>query len=106
MFSLKWRRKARPAAEQSLRSFLYRPAPEVMAATREGRVVLLDARRDRFFGLDEVGTSVWAGLEAGMTFTEIVDTLVTEYDAPRATLERDVSTFLSNLAESKLVVNA
>lgn len=75
-----------------------------MAAVAEGRVVLLDGRRERYFGLDEVGTTVWEGLEAGLTFTEIVDRLETEYDAPRETLERDVSTFLSHLAESKLVV--
>lgn len=106
MFAWKWRRESGPAAGQCLRSYLYRPAPEVLTATREGRAVLLDARRERFFGLDEVGTSVWAGLEAGMTFTEIVDTLETEYDAPRERLELDVSTFLSNLAESKLVVPA
>ena len=106
MITWLWRRKTRPGAGQSLRSFLYRPAPDVMAAVREGRVVLLDGRQERYFGLDEVGTSVWAGLEAGLTFTEIVDALEEEYDAPRATLEGDVSTFLSNLADSKLVVSA
>ena len=73
MFTRLWRRKARPTAGQSLRSFLYRPAPEVMTAEHEGRVVLLDGRQERYFGLDEVGTAVWSGLEQGLTFTEIVD---------------------------------
>jgi hypothetical protein len=105
MLTQLWKGKARGTSRQSLRSYLYRPAPDVMTAVREGRVVLLDGRRERYFGLDEVGTSVWAGLEAGLTFTEIVDSLEGEYDAPREMLERDVSTFLSNLAESKLVVS-
>ena len=99
-----WRRKAHATAGQSLRSFLFRPSPDVMTAVREGRVVLLDGRRERYFGLDEVGTAVWAGLEAGMTFTEIVDSLEAEYDAPRERLEQDVSKFLSELADSRLVV--
>jgi hypothetical protein len=106
MFALKRRNQSDQEVGQNLRSYLFRPSPDVTAATREGRAVLLDVRRERYFGLDEVGTTIWDGLERGLTFTEIVDTLETEYDASRTTLENDVSQFVARLAASHLVVRS
>jgi hypothetical protein len=104
MFALRRRKQAGPPAGEDLRAYLFRPSPDVAVATREGRAVLLDVRRERYYGLDEVGTTIWEGLQRGLTFTEIVDALESEYDAPRATLEDDVSRFVARLASSNLVV--
>lgn len=106
MFALKRRKPAGPAAGDDLRAYLFRPSPDVAVATKEGRAVLLDVRRERYYGLDEVGTTIWDGLQRGLTFTEIVDALEGEYDAPRAALEADVSQFVARLASSDLVVQS
>lgn len=80
-----------------------RPAPHVIATTGEGRTFLLDTRRDRYMGLDDVGAAVWQGVASGRTPGAIVTDLVDEYDAPAETIERDVLGFLSSLAGRGLI---
>jgi hypothetical protein len=81
----------------------YRTAPDVVSAVQGERAVLLDARRGRYFGVDEVGVAIWEALSRGATVPEIVDGLERSYAAPRARLERDVADFLAMLRRRKLV---
>lgn len=81
-----------------------RAADHVVSASQGDRTVLLDTRRGRYYGLDGVGTRIWDMIGTGVTFTEVVDGLEREYDAPRAVLERDAATFLGRLSDSRLVV--
>src|SRR5690606_24405133 len=104
MLTQLWRGKARRTSRQSLRSYLYRPAPDVMAAVADGRVVLLDGRRERYFGLDEVGAAGWEAVGAGRRSTAIAGRLEAGYDAARERRARDGSTFLWHLAESRRVL--
>ncbi len=93
------RRLAVPTPE----AIRYRTAPNVVSAVQGERAVLLDARRGRYFGMDEVGALIWEGLWRGATVPEIVDGLEQTYAAPRAQLEQDVATFLAELWRRKLV---
>lgn len=80
-----------------------RPASHVIATRGEGRTFLLDTRRDRYMGLDDVGASVWSGLEGGLEVEAIVKALADEYDAPLETIECDVREFLAGLAARGLI---
>jgi hypothetical protein len=82
------------------------PSPFVHSALHGGRTILLDLRRERYYGLDEVGTRVWALLKEGADVPAIVDLLGEEYDAPRERLEADVSQVLRHLAELKVITPA
>lgn len=93
------RRPAVPAPE----AIRYRAAPNVVSAVQGERAVLLDARRGRYFGVDEVGSAIWEALWRGATVPEIVDGLQQSYAAPRAQLEHDVTDFLALLWRRKLV---
>lgn len=81
----------------------YRSAPGVVAAVHGSRTVLMDARRGEYFGVDEVGGDIWRMLEPGATLGEIVDGLEGQYAAPRETLERDATAFISLLQKKRLV---
>ncbi|HEX6748702.1 MAG TPA: PqqD family protein [Longimicrobium sp.] len=77
-----------------------------MAAQEGDRTVLLDPVQGEYFGLDEVGTRIWALLPEHPTAAALADRLFDEYDAPRETLAGDAARLLGQLAAMKLVVRA
>jgi hypothetical protein len=83
-----------------------RPASHVLVTAGEGRVVLLDTRASRYWGLDDVAGEIWRQVEAGRRVPEIVDALEARFDAPRDRLETDTSRFLGALLAARLVVVA
>ena len=102
MLTLLRRRKAASVA----RAPRYRAVPHVVAARHGDRTILLDARRGRYFGLDQVGASIWRLLGEGATAAELVAGLEQEYAAPRGQLEQDAGSFLARLERARLVVSA
>jgi hypothetical protein len=81
-----------------------RPAPHVRAARGEGRTVLMDVNTSRYWGLDEVGSAIWACIEEGCALHEIYEQLAERYDAPREQLVADADSFVARLTAAKLVV--
>ena len=83
-----------------------RPARDVIAAQSEGISVLLDLRRDIYFGLDEVGTLVWREIEAGGTAAGAAQRICAEFDATEDIARRDAEQFIAELTARGLVVRA
>jgi len=77
---------------------------DVLFQEVSGETVLLDLNSESYFGLDEVGTRIWALIQEGRAVGEVVATLLEEYDVDRATLEADVAALLASLLEAGLVV--
>lgn len=80
-----------------------RAARGVVIAERDGCAVLLDLRRDRYFGLDESGTRFWAVLSEGRTIDEAAGQLAEEYDAPLERLRADAAAFAARLCDAGLL---
>ena len=78
-------------------------SPEVLFQEVNGEAVLLDLASENYFGLDEIGTRVWALLESGSSIGETMDTLMDEYDVERETLENDVGELLETLSQAGLI---
>lgn len=68
-----------------------------------GETVLLDLASERYFGLDEVGTRIWALITEGSSVGEVVDTLLEEYEVEPLKLEGDIEELLSALLEAGLI---
>jgi hypothetical protein len=81
-----------------------RLAPEPVATAMPGETVILDARAGRYFSLAAVGARVWELLADGVTFEDLVRTVVAEYDVDRATCEGDMRALLSDLRAAELIV--
>lgn len=97
------RRPERVETKANVASSCWRPARHVVEASGEGRTFLLDTKRERYMGLDDVGAAVWSGLQAGETPDAIVARLIDEYDVPPETLRGDVEDFLAQLAARGLI---
>lgn len=72
---------------------------QVLSREVSGETVLLDLASGVYFGIDEVGTFIWAGLKAGRTLHEIVD----DYAVELTVAERDVVSFVEKLQQDGLV---
>ncbi len=75
----------------------------VFAQEVEGEMVLLDMESENYFGLDEVGTSIWQAMQEKSTLKEVFEVLLEQYEVEPEMLEHDLSDFVGKLLESGLV---
>ena len=69
----------------------------------EGETVLLHLERGIYFGLDPVGTRVWASLVEHGCARPVVAQLLEEFEVTADVLERDIARLLEALIENELV---
>ena len=80
-----------------------RPNPSVVTAALDEETVLLNVETGIYFGLDEIGTTIWSMMSSEQDSAAIVDAIVNEYDAPREQVASDVSSFIAMLESKGLV---
>lgn len=68
-----------------------------------GESVFLNLVTEEYFGLDEVGTSMWKALKAAGSAEGAVEPLLDEFDVDRESLIRDLDALLRRLADQGLV---
>jgi hypothetical protein len=56
-----------------------------------------------YYGLDPVGARIWNLIREPVTFAQIRESLVGDYDVEPARAESDIREFLTRLAEQGLV---
>lgn len=95
-------RSKTPAARERANDRLI-PAKHVVSTMHGTRTVLLDAHSGHYYGLDEVGSRIWHLAQAGFGALTIADKLAQEYDASPEQLQRDVSAFIEELRNSRLL---
>lgn len=78
-------------------------APDVLMRELEGEAVLLNLDSETYFGLDEIGTSMWTALAASGTLESAYAALLEIYDADPERLRADLLDFVGQLAEAGLV---
>ncbi len=75
----------------------------VFAQEVDGEMVLLDMESENYFGLDEVGTSIWQAMQEKKTLQEVFEVLLEQYDVEEEVLKKDLSDFVDKLLKSGLV---
>lgn len=78
-------------------------ADTVFAQEVDDEMVILDMESENYFGLDEVGTSIWQAMQEHGTLQEVFDALLEQYEVEPDVLEKDLSDFVEKLLESGLV---
>lgn len=79
------------------------PSDDVLIQEVGGEAVLLDLNSERYFGLDPVGTRIWALLAEHDSLKAIADTLCDEFDAEPERIRGDLLILLNELAKAGLV---
>ena len=80
-----------------------RPSADAVDSSVGDETVLLHLTKGTYFGLDPVGTRVWALLKEGRNPAEICRIVTDEFDAPADVIEQDVSRFLETLLQNEIV---
>lgn len=77
--------------------------PDVIFKKVDGESILLHMKTGVYFGLDEVGTEIWALLETGKSFDEIVKHLTAIFSVDQKVIEADLAQFLSDLKNKSIL---
>ncbi len=75
----------------------------LVAGELDGEAVLMSVDQGRYYGMDPIGTRIWRLIEAPLAVSDICDQLQNEYKVTPEECERDVLTFLNELAEANLL---
>lgn len=79
-------------------------SPNVIAKDVDGETVLLDLESSTYFGLNAVGSRVWALLgERARNAEEIAQVVAEEYDVAPATAAADIAALLQDLETQGLI---
>ena len=80
-----------------------RRGDEVLHREVGGEAVLVDLGSGRYFGLDEVGTQVWAGMERETSVAALVERVAAEFAVEPERAEKDLIALLRDMAKRGLV---
>lgn len=78
-------------------------AEDLVFRDLDGETVMLCVRTGKYYGLDPVGSRVWALIEKPRRVYDVCTTLLDEFEVDRETCERDVLAFLNKLGADDLV---
>jgi hypothetical protein len=80
-----------------------RLSKDVVFRDLSGEAVILNLTTGTYFGLNEVGTRMWALLAEHGSTDKVVQTLLKEFDVEEATLRADLDALLRQLRSKGLV---
>ena len=75
----------------------------IMVREVQGESVLLNLNSERYFGLDEVGTRMWAALVASASVQAAYEVLLGEYAVDAEQLRQHLQELIAKLVENGLV---
>jgi hypothetical protein len=69
-----------------------------------GDKVMLSISNGKYYNLGEIGGVIWDAIEQPLSFRELIDTLLYEYQVDRETCEQQVQTFLKMLLKEDIIM--
>ena len=59
----------------------------------DGDKVMMDLEKGQYFALNSVGSRIWEEIQSPVKISEVVNTLLSEYDVDRETCEKSLSMY-------------
>ncbi len=72
----------------------------------DGELVMMNIETGAYASLNETGKSIWTLLDAPKSLSEVVSSLVEEYEIDQATCEKEVLPFVENMLKSEVLIKA
>ena len=69
----------------------------------DGEVVILNMKDDVYYGLDQVGGRIWSLIQEPITFGEIIQILLEEFDVEYQQCTEDVLALLEDMLSKRLI---
>jgi Coenzyme PQQ synthesis protein D (PqqD) len=77
--------------------------PDILISQVGGESVILNLKSEHYFGLDGMGTEMWAAMTNSESIQTAYDKLLNEYEVEPEQLRRDLQDLLEKLVEHGLV---
>lgn len=88
-------------------SIIVASTDQVSGELQEGDLAILNLKDGVYYGLNSVGSRIWALLQSPITVMEIRDALLAEYDVDVDDCTRELIALLNDLSNKELIeVNA
>ena len=81
-----------------------KPSPDAYANGVRDETVLLQVKRGSYYGMDAIGTRIWAGINEGRLPAEVCKEIAADYDVRLDTVEADARIFLEDLKANEIIV--
>ncbi len=81
------------------------PSTDAVESAVGDETVILHLKSGTYFGLDPMGTRIWAMLKDGVSTADICSRLVDEFDVTREVVEADARRFLGELKANDILVD-
>jgi len=82
------------------------PSADAVESPVGDETVILHLKNSTYYGLDAVGTRIWALLKEGLTPEAICERLAVEYGVAREVIDADARHFLGELEAQNMIVDA
>jgi|SRR5215216_2457418 len=76
---------------------------DILISQVGGESVILNLKSEHYFGLDQVGTDMWAAITSSESIQAAYEKLLSEYDVDREQLKLDLTDLIEKLVEHGLV---
>ncbi len=76
---------------------------ELLSSRMDNEIVMMHPESGKYFALNPVASRIWDLLETPQNLNELVEKLLKEFDVSKETCSKEVTTFLSEIIEKKLI---
>lgn len=84
-------------------NLVYKAREDVLLSELQDEAVLLSLKNGKYFGLNIVGLSIWKIVQAPTGFSQIIDSLVEEYEVGRDECAAEAEPFVEKLLAEGLL---
>ncbi|MCL6682822.1 PqqD family protein [Sphingomonas alba] len=81
------------------------PSTDAVESAVGDETVILHLKSGTYFGLDAVGTRIWAMVKDGVATADIAKCLTEEFDVTQAIAEADARRFIGELKANDILIN-
>lgn len=76
---------------------------QVSSIFPDGEVAIMSLKNGVYYGLNPVGSRVWALIQKPIRVTDLINILMSEYDVDRGQCAQDLDSLLNDLIENGLL---
>ena len=78
--------------------------PDQVFSEIDGQVVMLNVKKEAYFTLNDVGSSIWKEIEHPRALEDIISYLTDEYEVSYEKCRDEIIPFLNELLQSGIVI--
>ncbi|MBN1187693.1 MAG: lasso peptide biosynthesis PqqD family chaperone [Bacteroidales bacterium] len=87
----------------SLQSIIKRN-PEMISSDMDGETVMMSMENGEYYGLDPIGSRIWAIIENETKIEDLIIQLLDEFEVEREQCEEETLSFINDLSGKNLLI--